>query len=72
MQAAVDPIVQRVVVETLDGQFRETNQYGEPRGEPRTLRELVAERARQYMTEQVDANGVLKSPAMVSEVMTNR
>lgn len=41
--------------------LRQTNKYGEPKGEPMTFIEYIASRAEVYMSEDVDMHGKTKS-----------
>jgi hypothetical protein len=41
--------------------MRQTNRYGEPKGDPMTFIEYIASRAEAYMSEDVDSNGNSKS-----------
>lgn len=47
------------IIEAAD--MRKTSAYGEPKGEPMTFKEYIANRAETYMSEKVDYNGVSKS-----------
>lgn len=48
--------IQPLIREAIENPFRKTNTFGEPVGEPVTLREVIVEQARKTMSEPVDRN----------------
>jgi hypothetical protein len=49
IRAAIQPIIAAAVTNAV----QPTDLYGEPKGEPKTLREVIVERAQKYLTDQV-------------------
>lgn len=54
----VSPEVERLIEAT---ELRETNRWGEPKGERQTFREYLVAHAQRYYTEQVDREGQAKN-----------
>jgi len=57
VKAVVDAEVPQVVREVLDGTFTPMSRWGEPQGEPTTIRAMAGEEAQRWLTEQTDRRG---------------
>ncbi len=55
--AAVQEQASTLVSEALSGEIRRTNTYGEPTGEPTTLRDLIRADVAKYLNEKVPERG---------------
>ena len=53
----VDAEIPKVVHEVLSGTFQPMTRWGEPKGEPTTIRAMAGEQAERWLTEMVDRNG---------------
>ncbi len=57
VKAQITAQVGEIVEGTLSGAFQPVNEWGEPKGKPTSLRDLVAETARTYLGAKVDKEG---------------
>lgn len=55
--ATIEERVDAAIRDVCDAPFIPTNRWGERKGEPQTLREMVADTATKWFGEKVDANG---------------
>src|SRR4051812_9267177 len=46
-----------IILEMVDEGFVPVNEYGEPKGAKKTLREAIGDAARKYLAEKVDSRG---------------
>lgn len=60
-EIATEQIIPRVGEMIEKANMMQTNNYGEPKGEPMTFKEYIAYRAENYMSENVDINGKSKT-----------
>ena len=58
---AIDRQLSAIVVEALAGKVRPTDEWGNPTGEPSTVRDLLREKAAKFLDEKVDSSGDVTS-----------
>ena len=56
----VDNITTEVVLAELKRPFQRTNHYGEPKGAPTTIEEIIIETSKEYMTTEADSRGEVR------------
>lgn len=57
IQERINSIMMEKIEEVFSKPFQPVNNWNEPKGDPTTIRDLIASEARTYWTAKVDANG---------------
>lgn len=54
---AIEDQINAIVLDTLTREFQPVDEFGDPKGEPSTVKAIIATKARKYMNEQVGTDG---------------